>query len=263
MRLFHELAMLSFKRQITYRVATLAGLATNFFFGLLRIAVLVALYGERQEVAGISISGAITFTGLTQAVIAYLSLFSWYDIMNSISTGDIASDLLKPMGYFPYWMARDLGRAIAQLLLRGFPILAAYWLIFDITTPSNLIQWFGWIAALILAWLVSFSWRFLVNLVGFWVPNAIGIGRMVFILSWFLSGFMMPLRYFPEWFVRLCYMTPFPHTINAVVETFLGLLSPQEILSTLAGQAFWALALWFMGQLVYQAGVRRLVIQGG
>ena len=32
------------QRQLTYRAATLAGLATNFFFGLLRAAVLVALY---------------------------------------------------------------------------------------------------------------------------------------------------------------------------------------------------------------------------
>ncbi len=32
MRLFWELSKLTFQRQLTYRAATLAGLATNFFF---------------------------------------------------------------------------------------------------------------------------------------------------------------------------------------------------------------------------------------
>ena len=48
---------------------------TNFFFGLLRATVLVALYGARQEVAGISLAAAVTYTGLTQAMIGFLSLF--------------------------------------------------------------------------------------------------------------------------------------------------------------------------------------------
>ena len=43
MRLFYELVKFSFRLQFTYRAANLAGLATNFFFGLLRAAVLVAL----------------------------------------------------------------------------------------------------------------------------------------------------------------------------------------------------------------------------
>lgn len=65
MRLFLELSKISFQRQITYRAATLAGLATNFFFGLLRVAVLVALYNEQNEVAGLTMTDAITFTALS------------------------------------------------------------------------------------------------------------------------------------------------------------------------------------------------------
>ena len=120
MRLFIELAKRSFQRQLSYRAATFAGLATNFFFGMLRVAVMVALYQTRGEVNGISLRGAITFTGLTQALIGFLSLFGWYDMMNSIYTGAVASDLLKPMGFFNFWLAQDLGRALAQLVLTGF-----------------------------------------------------------------------------------------------------------------------------------------------
>lgn len=263
MRLFWELTKLSFQRHLTYRAAAVAGLATNFFFGMLRAAVLVALYGARQEVAGISLAGAITFTGLTQGVIAFLSLFSWNEVMNSVYTGDIASDLLKPMNYFRFWMAQDLGRAMAGLLMRGITIMAAYAVIFDITRPDSAMQWLALIMALSLSWMVSFAWRFLVNLSAFWTPNAQGVGRFFFILSWFLSGFFMPLRYFPDWFVRLCYLTPFPYTINTVVEVYLGVLEGPALVQALLGQVVWIVILVAAGQLVLRAGVRQLVIQGG
>lgn len=263
MRLFWELTKLSFQRHLTYRAAALAGLATNLFFGLLRAAVLIALYGARQEVAGITLTGAITFTGLSQAVIAYLSLFSWNEVMNSVYTGDVASDLLKPMGYLRFWMAQDLGRAAAGLLMRGVTIMVAYAVLFDVTVPERGTQWLALAVVLALSWLVSFGWRFLVNLSAFWTPNAQGVGRFFFILSWFLSGFFMPLRYFPDWFVRLCYLTPFPHTINTVVEVYLGILTGPALVRALLGQIVWVAILVVAGQLVLRAGVRQLVIQGG
>ncbi|MEW5871397.1 MAG: ABC-2 family transporter protein [Chloroflexota bacterium] len=262
-RLFWELVGLSIRRQFTYRAATFAGLLTNFFFGLLRAAVMVALYGARQEVEGISLAGAITFTGVSQATIAFLSLFSWFDLIRSVYTGQVGADLLKPMNYFMFWMAQDLGRALVNILLRGATIMIFYAMFFDITTPQTASQWLGLAAAICLAWMVGFAWRFLVNLASFWTPNAVGIARLFFSLSWFMSGFLMPLRFLPEWFQRLCYLTPFPYTVNVILETYLGVLSGPALVRALLGQAAWIVALVLAGRLVLRAGVRRLVIQGG
>jgi ABC-2 type transport system permease protein len=263
MRLFIELAKRSFQRQLTYRAATFAGLATNFFFGMLRVAVMVALYEASAEVNGISLRGAITFTGLTQALIGFLSIFGWYDMMNSIYTGAVASDLLKPMGYFNFWLAQDFGRALAQLVLRGFTMMAAYAVLIGISFPNGMDQWTAFVISLVLAWLISFSWRFLVNLSGFWTPDARAIGRFGFVLLYFVTGFLMPLRFFPDWFVRMCDYTPFPHMVNSVVEIYLGVLSGPQIAIVLAKQAVWAVLLVFICQLTLRFGVRRLVIQGG
>jgi ABC-2 type transport system permease protein len=49
MRLFIELAKRSFQRQLSYRAATFAGLATNFFFGMLRVAVMVARIRQAEK----------------------------------------------------------------------------------------------------------------------------------------------------------------------------------------------------------------------
>jgi ABC-2 type transport system permease protein len=136
MRLFLELARRAFERQLAYRAAAFAGLATNFFFGLLRAAVMVALYQGRQEIAGFSMIQAVTFTGLSQAIIGSMSFFGWYDLMNNVYSGGVASDLLKPMNLFSYWLAQDAGRALALLFLRGVPIMAAYGILLGAVFPS-------------------------------------------------------------------------------------------------------------------------------
>jgi ABC-2 type transport system permease protein len=263
MRLFWEITRLSFRRQLTYRAAAWAGLATNIFFGLLRATVMIALYGARDEVAGLTLQQAITYTGLSQAVIAYLMIFGWYDVMDSVSSGEIAADLLKPLGYFRFWLAVDMGRAIVNLALRGVTIMLIYSLFVDLVLPATLVQWLALAYAIALSWLVSFAWRFFVNLAAFWTPNARGVGRFAFGLVWVLSGFYMPLRLYPEWFQAICRATPFPSMVNTPVEVFLGLLTGPALVAALAEQLFWAVVLIVVCRLVLNQGVQRLVIQGG
>jgi len=157
MRLFWEISKLAFQRQLTYRAATLAGLVTNFFFGMLRASVLIALFHGQSEVADMTITDAITYTALTQSAIALLSLFSWYEVMDSVYSGAVSSDMLRPMSYFNFWLAQDTGRAAASFILRGLTIIFAYALFFELSYPQDLNQWVAFIIVLLLSWLISFS----------------------------------------------------------------------------------------------------------
>ncbi len=263
MRLFWEITQRSYQRYLTYRAATFAGVVTNFFFGILRASILVALYGAQTEVEGIPLAGAVTYAAMTQAVIGYLSLFSWFDLMTTVYSGEIATDLLKPINYIGYWLAKDLGRAMVQFFLRGLVVMAGYALLFDLDWPQSATQWLAVAVSLVLSWLISFAWRFLVNLAAFWSPNARGVLRFFFMLSWFFSGFLMPLRFFPDWVIRISYLTPFPHMLNTVVEIYLNVLPGPQILTAILYQILWIAGLLLSAQVVLRAGVRRLVILGG
>jgi ABC-2 type transport system permease protein len=262
-KLFWEVTKLSFRRQLTYRTATVAGLLTNIFFGLMRAYVLIALYGKRDVVAGLTLQDIITYTGLTQAIIVYLSIFGSYDLMRAVHQGEIASDLLKPMHLFSFWLAQDLGRAIVGFLLRGLTIMIVYAIIFDITYPTTFVQWLALAISLVLSWLISFAYRFLVNLTAFWSPDARGIGRFAFIIVMFFSGFLMPLRFFPEGVQTIAYLTPFPHMLNTVVEVYLGVLTGMNLVWALLAQAAWVIGLVVICQFVLSRATRRLVILGG
>lgn len=261
--MYFALACLSFQRQLTYRTANLAGLITNAFFGLLRASVLIALFGARESVAGYSLPAAVTFTGLTQALIAYIALWGWWDVVLSIRSGEIATDLARPLDLFWQWWARDLGRGLCQLLLRGLPMLFLYTLFYNITLPPTWLHGLILLPSLMLALFVSFAWRFLISLSALWTLEARGIGRISAVLITSLSGFLMPLAFFPSWATGILRLLPFAAMVNAPVEVYLGVATGPDLLRLLALQAIWALALLVLCRLVLAAGIRRLVIQGG
>ena len=263
MHLFYHILRLAVQQQLTYRTAILAGLATNFFFALLRASVLAALYDGRQQVNGLTMEGAITYVAISQAMIAFLFIFGTWDVMTSVYTGAIGADLLKPIPLFFHWMARELGRSLVNLVLRGVLLGAIFALFYPFQIPGTPEQLLALPLAMALGWLVSFAWRFLVNLAAFWTPDARGIGRLAFMMMNLFSGFLMPLRLFPDWFANLCRLTPFPALFNTTLEIYLGTISGTALWLALLNQLFWALALSLLAQVVLSAGVRRLVIQGG
>lgn len=263
MQLYWELSKRSFQRHLTYRSAAIAGLITNFFFGVLRATVFIALYDLQTSVEGITLQGAITYAALGQALIGYLSMFSWHELSDSVHTGDIASDMLKPMNFFLFWMARDFGRALVQFLLRGIILILGFELVYDLYWPKDLIHIVVIFISLFFSWIISFCWRFFVNLFSFWTTNARGIIRLFFVISWFFSGFLMPLRFFPTWIQKIGYFMPFPHMFNSVIEIYLGTVTGTALLNVLLNQILWILILILAIYFLLKAGFKHLTILGG
>jgi ABC-2 type transport system permease protein len=260
---FLHLIRLSIQQQLTYRAALISGLATNFVFGLFRVALIVALYQGQTVVNGMSVQDALTYTAVAQALIAYLFIFGTYDLMNTVISGAIASDLVRPVPLFILWLGRDFGRALVNLLIRGILLLAVFALFYPVSLPSTVLGWLSTLLTLLLGWLVCYTWRFLVNLTAFWTPDARGIARGAYTFSQLMCGFILPLRLFPDWFARLCDATPFPAMFSTTVEIYLGLLRGPQLIQALLTQAAWFVALALVCHLVLRAGLRRLVVQGG
>jgi ABC-2 type transport system permease protein len=263
--LYLVLATKSFRRMLAYRAATLAGLLTNLFFGLLRAYVFIALFAAagRQRVAGFSVGEAITFTALGQALIGPLRIWGSTEVLDRIRTGDIAVDLARPVGLFGAYLAQDLGRAVFEALGRGLPLLAAYSLVFDLSWPAGPLGWLAFLVAALLGVTISFGWRFLVNLGAFWLVDARGLARLASLGVLIFSGLILPLAMFPPALVDLARALPFAGFIDAPARVWLGQVQGRDLAALLVRQAAWALALALAGQAVYRRGIRRLVIQGG
>ena len=263
--LYLVLAAKSFRRMFAYRAATLAGLVTNLFFGLLRAYVFVALFAATpgQPVAGYSLRQAITYAGLAQAMIGPIRMWGAYEVMDSIRSGQIAMDLCKPFDYLGFWLARDLGRAAWEIVARGLPLLLLYGWLFDLVLPETAGRWLAFGAALILAILVSFHWQLLVNLAAFWMVDATGLARIAFLGVLLFTGIVMPLAFFPDWLAGPARWLPFAAYVNTPAEVFLGLRVGSGLWLALGQQLAWLLILARVGRLVFRRGLQRLTAQGG
>ncbi|MDW8111200.1 MAG: ABC-2 family transporter protein [Candidatus Bipolaricaulota bacterium] len=256
----------SFQRMMTYRAATLAGIATNFFFGLLRAYVFIAVFeaSGRADIGGYSLRDAITYTALTQALGAPLMILQfWVEVMRTIRSGEIVSDLTKPFHYFSFWLARDLGRVAFQLIFRGLPIFLFFPFFFELTLPGSAVQWALFLLSVFFAALISFCWRFVVNLSAFWFLDAVGIGRFAWLAMSFFSGFIVPVAFFPDWLKFAVALTPLPAMVNTPIEIYLGIVRGTELWTALGVQVAWVVGMMLLCEWVYRRGVQRLIIQGG
>jgi len=261
--MYLALIRLAFQRQLAYRTANLAGFATNAFFGAMRAYVIIALFGTHSAVAGYTVQAAVTYTGLTQLLLSYVAIFGWWDMMRTIRSGEVASDLSRPIDYFWYWGAQDCGRGVAQLFLRGAPIMMLYVLFYPVVWPPTLWHWLALPFSLALALLVSFAWRFIVSLAAFWVQDAVGIGRFAWTVAIFMSGFIMPLAFLPPWLITLMRLTPFPTFMNTPFEIYLGILNGPALLGALVEQGLWFVLLYSLAQVLLKLSVQKLIVQGG
>lgn len=261
MRVYLELARRSFAQQFAYREATLAGLFTNSVFGIMIASVFLGLYHSRPgTVAGWSADETVRYMWINQSLLMVLFLWGWWEVAQSIRTGAIVTDLLKPIDYYAYWMARDVGRAAAQVIIRGIPTLLIGWLLFRFPVPASPVRWAEFVTSVAFAVLVSFAFRFLVNLATFWVLDHRGLHYASIVLVNFFSGLLLPLTFFPAWLLTIANLLPFRALMMLPNEVLAGHRSPW---SAYALQLFWIVVLSLLAQLVMKRAERKVVVQGG
>ena len=263
MRLFFELARRGYRRYAAYPGATVAGVFTNTVFGFLRGYILVALFAHRDDVGGYDVADTLTYTWLTQGLIATVFIWGWWELALRIRTGDIATDLSRPVDVQLAWLAHDLGRGLYHAVFRGLPPFLVGALAFELRFPDDPAIWAAFLVSVALAVTVSFAFRFLFNVPAFWLLDVRGVGVIAMVVANLFSGFIVPIAFFPDWLQAIAYALPFAAMIQFPIDLFLGKFEGAEIVGILAVQLFWAIALLALGRVLFAAGTRRLVVQGG
>ncbi len=262
-RLYWEVGKRAYQRQLAYRTANLNGLITNACFGYLRALVFVAIYQSRSSISGYDARAGITYTWVTQALIMVVALWGWWDVEETIRTGDVVSDLSKPFSYLGFWLARDYGRALYFLLYRCVPIFLVGQITLGLRWPESPLTWLAMAVSVILAVAVCFAWRFLINLSAFWTADARGLGGLATSLLLVFSGFVVPIPFFPDELRSLLQALPFAAIVQIPCDVFLERLSGGSLALALGEQAFWAVVMLAAAQLLVTVATRRVVVQGG
>ena len=249
------MARVGFGRYAAYPIASAAGIFTNVVFGLMRGSILLALFAQRERIGAYDASATLTYVWLTQGLLNVVAMWGWQDLAIRVRTGDIATDLIRPIHPLRAALAADYGRAAYQLLVRAVPPILVGIVIFRTSLPPSPVAW--------LAFAVSLGFRFVYNVAAFWTTDHRGAMILALVVMSVFSGFTIPIQFFPPWLAAIASATPFPSMIQTPVDVWIGALSGSSLVGALVAQLAWAAALLGLSYGLFARGTRRLVIQGG
>jgi ABC-2 type transport system permease protein len=247
-----------FRQQATYRLALLNGLFTNAFFGCVQTAIFLALYRERGAVGGLDLPAVLTYTWLRQALFAIVWQNNWlFELPQRIRSGEWAVELVRPGDPLVRHFAFDLGRIAFYAVARApWPLLVAGQL-WHLDLPTDPLGIGALVLSCLLASALAAEIRWLIGSLGFWTPDYRGIFSFAFAPIYLLSGFIIPVQFFPGGLRHIALGSPVAAMLTAPIDVAVG----RE--GWLLAQAAWIVVLWFTCRAVFNAAVRRLVVFGG
>ncbi|MFG1925670.1 ABC transporter permease [Cryptosporangium sp. NPDC048952] len=256
---FAALVRAGFRRHATYRRATFASAFTNSIFGFLKTYVLLAV-AANGAAAGYDAAALAMFAWAGQGLIGVVQVFQWTELADRIRTGEIVTDLLRPVDPLLSFLAVDIGRALHALAVRLTVPMAVGALFFPLRWPEHATTWLAVAISVVLATVTSFATRYLINLLAFWWLDARGPGSLWLVGGTLFTGLAVPIPFFPEWAQAVLWCTPFPWMLQAPLDVLLERGSAGALVgggAVAAGLTLTAAA------LAQRVAVRRLVVQGG
>jgi ABC-2 type transport system permease protein len=263
-RVLAALAGAEFRRYATYRQATFAGAFTNTVFGFVRCYTLLSVAAVTGTMAGYDPAQLVTFVWVGQGLLAVVNYWGQQELPERVRSGQVVSDLLRPVDLMAAFLAGDVGRAGHAMLTRFVVPVVVGVVFFDFYLPAHAGTYGLFAVSVLLAVLVCAVCRYLVALTSFWLLDVRGVQMVWVTASGVGSGLYFPITVLPDWVVVAVWVgTPFPALLQAPLDVLVERGGAGHGLLLVAGQAAWLLVLAGIARVVQRRALRRLVVQGG
>ena len=256
---------------LQYRAAALAGFATQFFWGAIKVMVFFAFFEHVTAPQPMSLGEILVYIWLGQALLALLPWNVDPEIAGHIRTGAVAYELLRPLDLYGFWFARTFAFRAAPTLLRMVPmLLTAYFLLpwvglgeWALPWPASVASGLLFIVSTLVTLVQSTAVTMVMHVALVWTLSGEGFNRLMPGIVPLLSGLVVPLPLFPDWLLPFLYWQPFRGLADVPLRIYSGHIPASEAWFEIALQLGWSLLIVGFGVwLLSQAG-RRVVVQGG
>lgn len=252
----------SFKKHSAYRTTVWLQIVASLIQVGIQVAVWTALIGN-GAVDGIDLDQMITYVILNAAMYAFVLTSLYNDVDTRLRSGDIAIDILRPVQYPLLVLADSLGRAAYRALFMVVPIVILSSLMFGFSAPVSLSAGVGFVVAVLLAMLISYSIGYLIALLSFWFLTTFHFSWAIGGLTTLFSGAFLPLWFFPEPWAGIAKMLPFQFLGFVPAAAWMGQLTGTDLLVTFVVGALWCVTLLACTRLLWSRATSQLVVQGG
>jgi ABC-2 type transport system permease protein len=258
---YYYFALKAIAREGTYRFEVftrIGSLAIRVY--LLRV-VWVALYARNAAPHGVQLHTIITYSAVALLMGLILDIDQTRLLHDKLHDGSIVVDMMKPISVPFYLFADGTGEVIFHAALI-VPSLALALLIVHIDVPSA--QVLGAFAlSFFLGYFVGFFLNFMLNCIAFWTLE---ISAVQLIMTWvtdLLGGQIVPLLFFPAAVQQAIFALPFAAMFSTPLLIYIGEIPPARYAEVMGLQVLWIVVLGAIATLMWRAGARRVVVQGG
>lgn len=252
---------------LQYRAAAAAGVATQFTWGFMEILLFRAFYESGSRDFPMTFPALVSYIWLQQAFLALFMTWFWEsELFDSITTGNVAYELCRPVRLYHMWFVRGLAVRLSKAVLRCFPVLFFSLLMpkpFRLILPASLLTILLFFLSMALGTLVVVAFGMLVYMTVFYTISSQGIKLMVTSLSEFLSGAVIPLPFLPDGIRQAVELLPFASMQNVPFRIYSGDLAGGAMIKSLCLQVFWLAVLVLAGSFLESKALKRVIIQGG
>lgn len=266
MKQYISFLRVSIMKGLQYKTAAIAGIFTQFFFGLLFIMIFEAFYAQNPN-QPIELSQVIQMVWLQQSFLVFIML--WHrdsELYNMITSGNIAYELCRPTNLYSYWYSRLLGSRLSGALLRCFPIIIAASLLpepYKLHAPVSIEAFLLFSITISLSLLLIVSISMFIYISIFYTLSPAGSFLFIAVFGEFFAGLTIPVPLMPGWLQIVCNFLPFRYASDLPFRIYNGHIGTSEALISLMIQILWIILLYFLGRLWMNRALNKVVVMGG
>ena len=267
MRVYWEFFKNEFQSLLVYRFSTVLALLRGIVGTFIQVAIWKALYRGATAVetalsGSITIDDMVTYVILSSVVYIVASSSIVERIDQRIKSGEIAIDFIRPVSFMGQILARVLGANTYRVVVEMIPLLIVAIPVFGIVLPGiEFIPLFT--VTLLFGMIIHFLMTYIIGLLGFWYMSVWQLNSYLGMAISLLSGSFIPLWFFPGFLVSVSSYLPFRLIYFTPISIYLGKIELMEAAALAGQQVIWICILLAAQKLMWSAGVRKIVIQGG
>lgn len=253
-----------------YKVAIISGIVTQMFFAIFKNYILIAFVGSNEQLSPMSEIQTTSYIWLTQILFGIVPWTVNQNDFNSIRTGTVALDLIKPIDIFNFIFAKTISWKLVGMLVRGLPIFLLSLVVFNIF-PSiglsmhvpNLTYFLLFMISVILATVLSTLITTCLYCLAFYFTSITNFVSIIGSVAYVLSGMIIPLSFFPKSILNILRFQPFKYIVDTPALIYTASYNIENSLVGILIQILWIIFLYFINSRLYKNIECKIEINGG
>ena len=234
---------------------TIIMIATAFFWK--------ALFKNAESMGGVSVDTMLTYTVISSMISVVLITNVEWRITDSVQTGAIAIDLMRPVNIFLVFFAENLGSVTALFFQNLLPIFIIGSLFIKLPVPRSAYEFMLFLISLVLAFFINWYLSVIFGMFSFKVIEMSALIQVKKHLVRLLSGSMIPLWFFPNWLRSVLEILPFPYIYQLPLSIYVGHYTSESLVRGLIIQILWVMVLFLIETRLEKQAIKHVMVQGG